>query len=769
MNKKVKIFLISNLFIIGTLVGLRIYVGSVLKEIVTGKVKEYSKDSYSLKVNKIEIGLLAINATIEGVHLKHNLQKDDSLNNYINLSAKSIKLRGLKLFKLLTNRTLELNKFELIDPIIDIHNNNIADSSDSKSNLKIFNLKLNKLVLQNAKLNFISRKKNKSSLKLGSVIYNARNQVLEINNLNISSKDSSGALKTVNLNIGLLTGFNLETIFKMKEFTYQDASLSKLSLNIINPNETKGASKLNISQVDNIFENKFLATFKPLKIKRLEVSITQGTNKSMISGDGIDYGNRDFKLERINFSQSGKKKMEFSANELQINGIIIDTLKNGYGLSLEKVSLQRPDFKIEIQKDSSNNVKQKDTSISFASYFNIRFIKSFLINKGAFNLKHNKSSLTIAAKNINLEVKNIIPDSLSVCENLKFKASDIFVNLPNNLYHIETSQIRYEQKNASVLISSLKFKSNYTQKNFSKHIKKQTGRIDLTVQSISAAGFDLLKLINQKILSCSKILMDKANLEIYKDRTIPLAVNDYKKLPQELLRDAGLGITINSIEFRNSRIVSEVLSARSDKAGIIEIDRVNMLFKGVDNTSLAANKVMEIDFYGRLAKSGILKVNALMPINDPNCKHTVKLDLGKMPIQNINTLINDFLNVSITKGQLDRASAVINGNKKNINCKLDLYYHDLSMKILSNDSSTKKYILKKVGTKVVNMLIRNNNPDEGLPIRKGNKTIEVQSNIFIVNNWLKATLMAMLEVTSPTGNNLLEKRKEKKKKRMNKD
>ncbi|MFM9944786.1 MAG: hypothetical protein ACKVQB_06090, partial [Bacteroidia bacterium] len=488
---------------------------------------------------------------------------------------------------------------------------------------------------------------------------------------------------------------------------------------------------------------------------QVRFTLNKEEKKLVFQGNNISYKNRDFSMKSFKIDIVQNFETQIISKELTIKGMDADSINNGYHIAVKSLVLLEPKINLVLQNVTHTN----DSDASILSLFSIKKVNSLTLKKGTIKVSHKeKKYLMASAKNIELTAKNVLPGHGSLYfENSSFKANDMFFNMANNLYNFKAAYFNYLQKTGYASLSNFKLTPNYSKADFGKKVAKQVARVTLNVKSVAFQNFTILDIINHQTFTCGKISIENLAAEFYKNKNIPLLATDIKKFPQEIIREFGFGLKINTLEIKNSILKGEVLSPNADNTGNIEVDQVNMIFKGVDNTITAGN--LDLTFSGRLAKTGLINASVRMPINDLQCNHTAHIEIGKMPFRYLNTFINDVVHVSITKGQLDRAVIDIKGNKKEINFKLALKYHDLEMKILADESTSRNSNKLNLATKLANAVIINSNPQPGKSLRISDTKTSIEKNKFILNNWIVASLNSMLITTAPGIVNFVKKNK----------
>ncbi|MFM9944672.1 MAG: hypothetical protein ACKVQB_05510, partial [Bacteroidia bacterium] len=270
MSKRFKKISFALVVVVVALVGARIYINTILKEVIYEQVKSFSKNNYKLKVNKIHVGVLAFNATVYGLDLKHIPNKADSIIPYSNIKARSIRLRGLSLIKLIFGRTLNLRNFEMVDPKIDLYyNNTYTDTASTNAAIDLFTVQIEKLQLTNVEINLHSMGESKTFIKAKKLYYDIKTLNLEIVELALNQNKTDSTFLHFALNAGDVDGFFLNELLNKRTFRYSEIRFDKIILNLSKNNNTAAQLTENTKKIKGLTQSKFFAVIKPLHINQV--------------------------------------------------------------------------------------------------------------------------------------------------------------------------------------------------------------------------------------------------------------------------------------------------------------------------------------------------------------------------------------------------------------------------------------------------------------------------------------------------------------------
>jgi hypothetical protein len=762
LNKYLRRITIVFFTLVVVYVGLRIYLNYIFKQVVIDQVEQFANKNYKLELDKIDIGWWAYNANILGLKLskiKNKKSEDDKF--HFTISAIQVKLKGLYLFDLLFNQKLDLRKLEIKDPNISIYyNDTLVKASRVDSSFNFIKFKLSKIELRNVSINLVKSSGEITKLKGQLIDYSFNNELLQLKQINFERKNSSyqNIDFTIHFNDALLKGFDLNVLINESDFSYEACNFDTLRMNLIEQHDqivvqAKGNSNIKKSVRKSTF------SINPIVINHLYFSSYIKYDTIIGSAHHFNYNNHNFSIENIKLKFRQQHHITAQMEKLAIKGFDVDDfIEKKYG-KIRNLKIVKPSIQIDlmIQKNDAQNQIKSDENIDYR----IDKIETFEIEGGHLRLKdHQQKNLKIDVNSIQLAAKNIKPNALANGHNyellgqLTFSTGRAFINFPSNLYHLQLNSIKYNLNKETLTTQDLSIYQNGKKKEFHAKVKKQIAMINLDLKTLLVSGLNLNNLLRENKFSCREINATKLRVIFYKDKNIPLLASDYKKFPQELIRDIAYPIAINKIKINDATLVSEILNPGASNVAKISVTKVQAELNHIDNQLYVGNQ-MHVNFEGKIADAGLLKATAMIDMYASDYRHTVHAEIGRMPFNYLNDFMIDFARVEINKGTLDKAVIDITGNNVQLNCKLKLSYHDLTMNILRNPNKKKKKY-RNIASILANSIIYNHNPEAGKPLRTAEINQACISNKFVVGNWINISLKAMLLTTAPTAANALQ-------------
>jgi hypothetical protein len=731
----------------------------MLKSLVIAQVEQIASKNYRLELGKIEIGWWALNAHFYDVKfskVKNSLSSDEQF--FFILKASHIKIKGIQLYNLLFNHQIEIKKLSVFEPIIQLnYNDTIVPKLNTDGNLQQFNFKISDIELKNAKIKIIRSSGSVFNLKSKRLTYKIKQSeiFLEKVNMDARKKNERKIDITFNISAATLQGINLNGILNGNAIHYKACHVDSMKINWFWSEKHISKSK---NKNDTIVKDNKVAEFiiNPIYIKHIHFLHYGKNGTTETLADDLKYKLEQLQLNNFAFTINQQSILKGKIDGVNVLGFNVSSFIETHHGYLKEVSLINPSINLNYKSQKATNAdlqKEDEFLLDSILHFNIKNGSFSFKNDNQKNLKFELNAIGLIAKNVHPQYwQNKYSDKLFTDISLHVGAS--YLNLPNNRYHFNIQSASYNLRQEMITVNGFGVSSNYKKNTFHSIVKKQIAMLDLKLKKLSASAFNLIDLIRHERFICNSIYANQLVASFYKDKNIPLLESDYKKFPQELIHDLKFPFEIKSVHIAQSELISELLNPGSKNIARISVNNVKANFYNINNKKYSGNQ-LKVDFEGKIANSGLLQANANLDMYSSEFNHSLHAQIGTMPFNQLNEFMFDFAGVEIKNGILNKAVFDIIGNRKKMTCAMELSYHDLNMVILRNQNKKHKRY-RNIASILANVFIYNHNPEPGKPLRKALIEHEIETNRFIINNWITASLKAMLVTTAPTAASALQ-------------
>jgi hypothetical protein len=414
-------------------------------------------------------------------------------------------------------------------------------------------------------------------------------------------------------------------------------------------------------------------------------------------------------------------------------------LNNDY--SIDSLLISRPEIKMNLNDLSSEKPEKKDTKPPNLS------ISDFKVESGSMELTYKNNNYSIPNFQLGIELFDLTgePEDL-YSRNLSFQASDLNNLLPESYSTVDIKKIDLSTGNKTLQIQGLEVEPKFSKQEYGKERGFQTDWMNLKTSNISLTGFDYHSLIKDGAYYINEVVLDSIDLTVYRDKNIPFPEDQVRYMPQKMVADLTMPITIEAIIIKNANIRYEELVEGAPNAGYIELLNLTAGISNLsnDSTRLAKNPIMQIGSNSDLMGMGNLQADFEFDMTDPNGKHSYRAYLSKMPITELNKMLEPNVNMHIKSGQVTEMKMQVEGNSDYSIGSMRFLYEDLHFNLVGRKSGSTSKMGLAMGSFFANTFIVNRNNPKLLLVRNGDIYFERDTTKSILNYITKATLSGVV-------------------------
>jgi len=421
------------------------------------------------------------------------------------------------------------------------------------------------------------------------------------------------------------------------------------------------------------------------------------------NADNISLGNLSFYLTDFLFTSPKGK-----------------TLNTGEG----KLSAQLKDIKIE---------QEETLPIEWAgtiSSLDARDFRLDSLGKSKGNLVMNTGSL----QNLHISSSTIINLQQLAAANKAFKVSQL-----TGLYSTTSTNLRWANAdfNRNDNIFSLDSFSLIPVLSKDSFLARQTFQADyMTLQSgaLRLGPVDFDTYIKDNTLNVKTARIDKLLFADHKDKQLPfnsgiikpLAVNMLKKIPQKL--------SVDTVLFTNARVDYTEVSEKTKQAGTIPITRMNIKLTTVKNYNIRPTDSLGMLATGYLMDTAWIRLKVKESYTDTLGGFLMTMVAKPMDLRVLNPAIIPLASAKIESGYLDTISMRAIGREYLSWGEMQMFYHDLKIRVLKNGDESKKNFLTGLISFLANSFV----------VKK--KNTSRTGNVFFIRNRDRSAINYLIKI-----------------------
>ncbi len=424
-------------------------------------------------------------------------------------------------------------------------------------------------------------------------------------------------------------------------------------------------------------------------------------------------------------------------------------------LNIDSVLISNPELtvisKSEPYNDTVKNGKPKTLYQIIKKIFKQVQVNGISLKNGNFVLvnKNSREVKHTALNNINIDVKEVLIDSLSEkdtsrfysSKNMVFRVRNYKLATSDSLYYLSVKDVYFSSRKRQVIFNHIAFTPRYNKVAFYHKVKFSKDRYDLKFNTVSIDHIDLKKVFEQQQLFSTTANISNANIEVYNNNAYPQDKSEkhqWDNFPHQQLQKAATAVKIDTLNLKNINVTYAEADRDTKQTGFIYFYHTSGQIFNVTNDSLAKihNKYAIARLHTRLLNAANLNVNFKFDLTDKKGAFGYDANLGMLNGELFNKTTIALGRVKIKTVAIQRLTFNANADNYHATGQLKLYYKNLKIELLKKKKDEKKLQGKRIISALANMFIlKTDNPDKNNDFRTGqikyNRPIKAQFFYFI--------------------------------------
>ena len=502
---------------------------------------------------------------------------------------------------------------------------------------------------------------------------------------------------------------NVSPSKKDKSFTYdvnlEDVIAKNAKIEILKPNGNQlfGANNISMS-INKLVMNEETAKGNiPFQYTNFGINgkdIRYSTDAQNVNVALLNLDPKSADLQNISIKPTAifanKSSLDLNAKQIFLKINEWKFVDNKLSLDIENVLVDALKGKIETAK---NEQKKQPAFEGIDFPLKIR------------NVQVKNTNLTIDSKNqpltlngLNATIQNIEMNEQTVKSGIPFKSGNYTLTTKNFLYktkfyNLSSSFVKLNKN--TIQLSNFALKPTVSRAQYIRMIPTEKDLYDITVRQITANGnWDLAS--KSKNFTASSVVLNNMDANIFRSK-IPADDLTKKPMYSELLRSIKFPLFIQDLMIKNSLLVYEEDTKKSDGPGKLVFEDFNLTAKNI-NSGKTSGKPTKIPIIIKCKMMGTspMDVNWTIDTASQNDSFTIAGNVGPLAASNINAFTEPYLKVRAT-GIISDLIFNFKGNKTGLNGSLNMKHQDLKVSILK-ETGEKSGLLSAIA----NMVVRTN-------------------------------------------------------------
>jgi len=339
-----------------------------------------------------------------------------------------------------------------------------------------------------------------------------------------------------------------------------------------------------------------------------------------------------------------------------------------------------------------------------------------------FTKKKDSTMTEIALQRVNLAARDILIDSLSQFDTLRFyHTRSINVDIPgfrwetaDSLYFVQFGRLRIATGEKRVVLTGLEYAPAVSRREFYRRKKTAAEMTTLVFPEIRLENIDLHRFVRSQKIYAGSLHIDSARVAIAKDLRYPKVVeNKVGQSPHQLLLRMQQQLKIDSVLLRGVDLRYSEVSAKYGREGEITFDRTDGVLYNVTNDTLALiqNRMLSASFTSYLMNRGRLQVVFDFDLLDKQGAYTYKGTLGRMDGRSLNRIITPLLNAEVASANIRGLRFAMQANDSRAWGTMRFDYDNMRINLLQQREDGANASMRVASFLATSFVINDSNPD----------------------------------------------------------
>ena len=650
----------------------------------------------------------------------------------VNGDLEKLELKGLDHKKLLSDNKL---KFEYL--LLDNHNHKIeingVDSSTSQLETNVNQVK--RMLLQR----FSSIDIDSVTYLGGDIIFNQKQRKTSINNLNLIIRDyylDSASVDSVvlapqnwNINASSIKTAGIKDTIEVSGISVDLIKNTLFTGNIegriANPTSEISFSSpgvlLSGFRLENLLKKNYSldtllianSTIKLNRIDSTENNVTLDGAKQRVNND---FRNIFDRWSNLNYDSSYRVPIK----EILQNPVELDSSKN--------INFRKLLGKLNLTKEPE--VDDGEVPVTEDSVFQYRVISKADPTNGRIHyIGLDNSRFEVSVNNIpkpelkslkfSVAVNGLLLDSINQFnvynhfEDVTLDVYDYEFTFPDSLNKVGFKKLSFSTDRDVIDLDGISFTPLVDKYDYANKVGHQVGWHKLQDVNLSINSLDIHKLINDKIIHIRSLNTNGGILDIFKDKELPIPVNQRRPMLQTSIRNIPIPIHVDTIGVNDFHVNFTSRLSSTLPEGSLNFHEINATTTNLTNidTLIFEDPSLRIKASTKIMGKGVLTANFNFDLGDPDQRFIFDGHLTAMSAREFNSLLEATAYVSIESGNIKEIELAAEGDEHYAMGSMTFVYNNLKVSTITKKNLKTTGMGKVIKTFFANaFVVKKNNP-----------------------------------------------------------
>lgn len=353
--------------------------------------------------------------------------------------------------------------------------------------------------------------------------------------------------------------------------------------------------------------------------------------------------------------------------------------------------------------------QQNDEPLEWKANISRFAAKDFILDSfGKANAKLVLNTGTI--QNLDISSSTILNLQDLAAANRAFQVKDFTGHYADSVSSLVWSNAAFNRHSNIFSMDSFSLRPLLSRDSF---IARQSFQADYTTLRsgrISIGPLDIDRYIKDKTLNTRSVTVDDLFFYDYKDKRLPFNPGLVKPLAVNMLKNIPQKMNIDTIHFTNANVEYTEVNEKTKKAGTVPITRMDVKLFTVKNYNIKPTDSLGIHATGYLMDTAWVRLRVKESYTDSLGGFLMTVLMKPADFRVLNPVLIPLASAKIESGYLDTLTMRAIGREYLSWGEMQMYYHDLKVRILKNSDDKKKNFINGLISFLANtFIIKNNN------------------------------------------------------------
>lgn len=436
----------------------------------------------------------------------------------------------------------------------------------------------------------------------------------------------------------------------------------------------------------------------------------------------IELMDEQVKLNTVSFIPKPEVKAEIEKHDTAFKGFWLEGTSTSislYGWSLidlltktihlDSLIIDSPEIDIQ---ENYKLIRSEGESTSFRELSNQLVyslkLEGFLIKNGTIKYHSSaKKSLDISLNKLQLDVQNIVVDSVKVANKTFFDADEIELSFNDLSFQSGDFKAQIESFDytdfSRLCIQGLSVgDADSAMYKLADRKYRNPAVFIAQVDSIVLNEFNFHEVIALEKIHIAEVHLFKPVLQVFQDLGKNHDQSIDKKLPHTLLSKLEFPFQIEQLSITDGDLTFMPLGKKSRERGEIRMENIQLKTGMLSNINSDSQEyVVDIQAQCQVAKANA-NIHIYANEQEPKSSLFIDVDLSSFQLNDLNPIIGPVLTAQFTSGRVERLNLRTKLNQYEVFTSLDMPYSDLHLELIDAENGDTKKLLSVFSNLLVN-------------------------------------------------------------------